>query len=96
MGLQSKVSAVHKLHHDVRQVALEGFGAGTILAGGMEEITDFRLKCLSSCHVLRSPIGDGRMNRLLTYDLGPGVEAFFSARREGTACGRIINAIKLL
>ena len=36
------------------------------------------------------------MNRLLTYDMGPGVEAFFSARREGTACGRIINAIKLL
>ena len=36
------------------------------------------------------------MNGLLTYDMGQGVEAFFSARREGTACGRIINAIKLL
>ena len=36
------------------------------------------------------------MNRLLTYDLGPGVEAFSTARRVGTACGWIINAIKLL
>lgn len=80
MGLQGKMAAVHKLHHGVRQVALEGFGAGTILADGMEEITDFRLKCLSSCHVIRSPIGDGRMNRLLTYDLGSGAEAFSTKR----------------
>ena len=32
---------------------------------------------------------------LLRYDLGEGVEAFFSARREGIQCGRTVSTIRL-